>query len=312
MHKKIYDCLVIGAGPAGLSAAIYMARYNRSVLVLDKGDGRWNTHEHNENYLGFPDGISTQTLRRNGISQAKKFGGEIKEHCTVTEVTKTGENFLLEYTQKDKQKKTCTAKSLIFATGVTDIQPQIPNWQEFWGKSLFWCITCDGYKTRNKKVTIIGNSNDATTTALQFLNFTTDITYITNCINGTCSIDSTNIAVLKNHNISFHEGCIKEIKGNRGLIKEIIMEDGTHINTEYIINQQGNFSNSQVAVALGVKTDPSGGILVDTHQKTNIPFVYAAGDVTKIFSHQVATAVHEGATAAESANYDLYEDFQKI
>jgi thioredoxin reductase (NADPH) len=301
----MYDTIIIGGGPAGLSAAIYLSRYNRSVLALDRGDGRWNTHEHNENYLGFPDGIDTRELRKRGVKQAEKFGAHIQTDV-VTEVRKESETFTVT-----TPNTTHTARSLIIATGVKDLQPTVPNWHEYWGKSLFWCITCDGYKTRGKKVTVIGNSNDAATTCLQFLNFTQHLTYITNCVNGTCSINKENIDNLKKHNINFIEGYIENLKGTDGQIQEIELEDGTRIETDYMINQQGNSPNSQLAISLGVQTDPPGYILVNEHQKTNIPHLYAAGDVTKIFSHQVATAVHEGATAAESANYDLYESFQK-
>jgi thioredoxin reductase (NADPH) len=298
----MYDCLVIGGGPAGLTAALYLSRYNRSAAVIDSGHGRWNTHEYNENYFGFPHGIKTKTLHNRGITQIKNFGAQFIQERVIS---------ITPSFQITTNKSTYDSRSLIFATGVTDIQPQIPNWQEFWGKSLFWCITCDGYKTKNKTVTIIGNSNDAAITALQFLNFTPHINFITNCLPGTCMIDSQNEKLLSQHNISWHEGCITDIIGSYGQVSGIHLDNNQIISTDFIFNSQGNSPNSDLAISLGVKTDTSGCILVNTHQKTNLPFVYAAGDVTKLFSHQIITAAHEGATAAESANYDLYEPFQK-
>ena len=150
---KLYDCIIIGGGFAGISAAIYLARFNRSVTVIDSGSGRWDTHEINENYLGFPNGIATKELRQKGIEQARRFSAEFISD-TVQSIKKPSEIFICR-----GQENEYAAKTIILATGVVDNFPHFPNWREYVGRSLFWCITCDGYKTQNRKIVVIGKSN---------------------------------------------------------------------------------------------------------------------------------------------------------
>ena len=131
---KVYDCLIIGGGPAGLSAAIYMARYNRSVIVIDAGNGRWNSHEINENFFGFPLGIKARKLRELGLKQAKKFGALVVDDKALRAVCS---NNILKI---EGEKGTLLGKTLIIATGVSDVFPKSVNREEYLGKSLFWCI----------------------------------------------------------------------------------------------------------------------------------------------------------------------------
>jgi thioredoxin reductase (NADPH) len=150
MEDKIYDSIIIGSGPAGLSASIYLARFNRSVLSIDKEDGRSTYQQVNENYLGFIDGIHATHLRDIGKRQAEKFGaefiyGEVEDISNKDGTFEiTGELFAYK------------SRTLIFATGVKDLFPEIKGIEEYIGKSLFWCITCDGCKTVGKKIIVVG------------------------------------------------------------------------------------------------------------------------------------------------------------
>lgn len=171
---KLYDCVIIGGGPAGLSAAIYLARFNRTVLVLDKEDqGRWDTKELNQNYLGFPEGIHARQLRELGRQQAMSFGAKYKVDEILSVQRCEEENQFEILTEKSKY----LSRTIIISTGVKDIYPSFENIKEYLGKSLFWCITCDGWKTRDKKVAIIGNNDEAVSTCMQFLNFTKELVW---------------------------------------------------------------------------------------------------------------------------------------
>lgn len=302
---KIYDCLIIGGGYAGLSAGIYMARYNRSALILDSVSGRWDTREINQNYLGFPKGIPARKLRNLGLKQALTYGVkyQIEE---VKELKKQGELFIT------KGDKIYHGKTLILATGVKDLFPKFKDWKEYVGKSLFWCITCDGYKTINKRVTIIGHNDEAATTTMQFLNFTSQITMVTNDEPGMDCISPKWRKNLKEAGIPLYEGVIDQVIGENGQVKKISLSSGVEIALDFIFNQQGSIPNSKITKRLRINLDNKGYIVTDNEQRTNLSFVYAAGDVTKPFSHQIAAAVHEGATAAENANYDLYRPEQKV
>lgn len=303
MLSRMYDSIIIGGGPAGLSAAIYLARFNRNVLVIDQQKGRSTYPQINENYLGFPSGIKAKELRSRGIQQAKRFGVHFAID-TIKEIKKKT-NFIAIGNQKYQ------GRTLIFATGVTDILPDFKNVQSYVGKSLFWCITCDGYKMRGKKIVIIGKTDEAAITAMQFLQFTKDITIITNCDKSSCEVSEKVSGNLKKYKITMHFGVITHVLGQNGMVSTIFLSSGDEIITEYMFNLQGAIPNSTLAKQLGVTTKQKGYIIVGDEQRTNIPFVYAAGDITKHFSHQIVTAAHEGSMAAQAANYDLYASWQK-
>lgn len=302
---KGFDCLIVGGGPAGLTAAIYLARFNRSVLVIDKAEGRSSYDEYNENYFGFPHGIYAKKLRLLGKKQAKRFGATF----AVDEVLAVKKETNIFVAQGDNS--VYQARTVIFATGVVDLFPPFPNMRRYIGHSLFWCITCDGYITRNKKVVIVGHTNEAVTTCLQFLIYTDKLTFVLNCSVEQASISEDMKQHLKDHHIPFVEGVIKQVIGKDRMVEKIVMGNGDVISADYIFNQQGAQPHSIIAKHLGIKTNDEGYILVGQEQRTNIPRVYAAGDVTKRYSHQIVTAAHEGSMAAQAVNYDLYEPFQK-
>ena len=303
--KKVYDCVVLGGGPAGLSAGIYLARFNRSVLVVDKHDGRSSYAQKNENYLGFPRGIQARELCARGRQQAEKYGAKMSVD-TIISIKKTRKGFTLE-----GQKNTYLSRTLILAMGVTDLFPHIGDWKHFVGKSLFWCITCDGYKTIGKKILVIGQDDGAACTALQFLNYTKDISFVTNIHKGKETASTLWLDRLRKRNIPYYSQNILKMKGKRGFITEVELEDGTQLFPEMVFNQQGSIPNYELAAQLGVSLNQHKCVCVDSEQRTNIPFVYAAGDITSLHSHQIATAVHEGSMAAQAANYDLYEEYQR-
>lgn len=303
--SKLYDCLIIGGGFAGLSAGIYMARYNRSVLILDSGGGRWNTHEVNENYLGFPGGITTCKLHERGIQQAEFFGAVIKKD-TIEKIGKQRGVF-----EASGKKGNYYGKTIILATGVKDLLPDFPCRKDYFGKSLYWCLTCDGFKTQGKRVAVVGRTDDAAITAMQFINLTDQVCLITNKPVNKENISRRRREILAKASLPIIQGEIIRVEGKNGMMDRVILSDKIEVKTDYLFNQQGSEPSSELARRLGVKTDRKNFILTNNEQRTNLPFVYAAGDVTKPFAHQIVTAAHEGSAAAEAANYDLYSPEQR-
>ncbi len=303
--KPLYDVVVIGGGFAGISAAIYTTRLNRSTIVLDNGTGRWNSQEVNQNYLGFPQGISSQELRRRGIEQARMFGSQFGDD-TIETTYKEKEIFISQ-----GKHITYRSRSLILATGVTDFFPHFTNWKAYLGKSLFWCITCDGYKTRGKRIIVIGKTNEAVCTALQFLIFTRQIVFVTNTPPGKHVITKEWIRRLEKTHIPFYDTQITAIAGDNGIFSLVTLSNGQQLPLDYLFSEHEAKPNTTLAKQLGVRLSETSYILTDAEQRTNIPFVYAAGDVTKLFNHQVITAAHEGATAAQTAHYDLFPQLQQ-
>jgi thioredoxin reductase (NADPH) len=304
---QTYDCVVVGGGPAGLSAAIYLARYNRSVVVLDHGSGRSTTHEVNENYLGFPDGVASKELRERGREQAERFGARFGE-CKVERIDSNEGGFIAH-----GEDGAFACRTMILATGVKDILPECEGQDihEFFGKSLFWCITCDGHKVRDARVAVVGATDEAATTAMQFLNFTDRLLLITNRDTGPAEITEKKRSHLASAAIPVIEGRIARFQGRDGMMTAVDLHDGRSVELDFMFNLQGARPNSLLARSLGVTVDEAGYIKTDNEQRTNVPMLFAAGDVTKAFAHQVVTAAHEGATAGVTANYELYRPEQR-
>jgi thioredoxin reductase (NADPH) len=299
---KVFDTIVVGGGPAGLSAAIYLARYNRTVLVIDAGEGRSTSHETNENYLGFPGGIPSRELRARGCKQAKRFGAEFVAGC-VTSVRSDNPGFVVR-----AGRRVFRSRTMIVATGVVDRFPAIDEIEKYVGKSLFWCITCDGWKTRGKRIVVVGNTDEAATTALQFLNFTGRVTMLTN--EDRIRISAKKQRDLANAKIAVIGGKVKSIVAQGDKMQALETTNGNELRFDMMFSSLGSDPHIELARKLRLTLE-AGYIKTDLEQRTSRTRIYAAGDVTKAFAHQIATAVHEGATAAQSANHDLYERAQR-
>lgn len=304
MMTRVYDTLIAGGGPAGLSAAIYMGRFLRSTIVVDSGAGRSSGPQANDNYLGFPRGVRVQRLRELGRRQAERFGVEFAQ-STLLHASRHSDGFRIE-----GERRTWQARSVILATGVTDVWPSVPNVGGYIGRSLFWCITCDGFRTRGKNVVLIGASGEAATTACQFLRYTDRLTFVAvTAADGSCT-GGSELDTLRNSGITVVEGGVERFVGARGRVRAV-HAGGRRLPADIVFSLLGAAPNTGLAAQLGVMLDPAGYIRIDREQRTNVPGVYAAGDVTGPFAHQIASAVHEGSMAAQSANYDLYDEFQR-
>ncbi len=301
---KKYDTIIVGAGPAGLSAAIYLGRFRREVLVIDDDDGRSTYSQINDNYLGFPNGIAASDLRKLGKKQAEKFNVEFAKD-EITNIQGEKDNLTIY------GDKTYLAKTLVLATGVTDKFPLFENSKEFIGKSMFWCITCDGFRAINQRTIVVGNDDEAATNCLDLLNYTKHLTLLTNNDKGEESISPQKKAILKKHGIPIVEACIVNVEGEDGMIFSVNIDNGSSIPASLIFNYQGSTPNCSLAFKLNLKCTAKGFIIVDKTQKTSKEGVYAVGDVSTGHSHQIVAAVCEGGIAAEAINYELYEDFQK-
>jgi len=302
--RLVYDCVVVGGGPAGLTAALQAARYNRRVILFDSGMGRSTYNQINHNYLGFPGGLAARELRALGRKQLSAYPVAIIDEPVVAACL---EGDLVRV--QSEESGPFWGRTAIIATGVRDRFPKFPEWERFVGRSFFWCITCDGYSTRGKNIVVVGNDSDAGVTALQFLQFTNQIVLLTN--DAELAIDERVCSELERANIPLVVDTIKRVDGHDGIVGQIQLDSGRSLHPDFLFNLQGSAPNSELAASLGVKLSNSGYIVTDQEQRTNIANVFAAGDVTRDLSHQVATAVHEGNTAAQAANYYLYRPEQR-
>ncbi len=299
MANNAYEALVIGGGPAGLSAALYLARYNRTVALFDTGHGRSSWHQINHNYLGFPGGVPARQLRELGRQQLAEYAQVTVLEHKIERLERQNGNFIA-FSQAGEWH----GQAVIICTGVIDHYPHFDGWQEYVGRSMFWCITCDGYGCRDARVVVVGNTSQAACEALQLRRFTNHLTVMTD--SRECTIDEKFQRRLAAAQIPLIHDKIDSAIGKDGQFEALFTKGGQRIELDQLFCQHGATPQTKLAEDLGVLVSRDGYICVDTEQKTNVTGVYAAGDVTRLHSHQITTAVHEGGMAASAANYYLY------
>jgi len=301
MACKKYDVIIIGAGAAGLGAAIYCARYKLKTLVVSKEIGGVIVDAHKvENYPGFKD-ISGLELMDKFQEQAKNFGVEVRQD-EILDIKK-------EKDFKIKTKKEgCEAKALILAMGSERRKLEIKGEKEFRGKGVSYCYTCDAPFSKDKEVAVIGGSDSAARAAQLCAEYAKKV-YIIYRKDKMRAEPFTVEQLEKNPKIKFmYNTNIIEIKGAT-LIKSVILDSKKELKLSMLFVEIGQVPNTSLAKKIGVKLDEHGYIKIDASQKTNMDCVYAAGDITSGSNkfRQLTTAISEGSIAAES----IYKLVQK-
>lgn len=279
----MYDVIIIGAGPAGISASIYAKRGNLNVLVIYNDKSSLEKAEKIDNYYGFENGIYGNKLYQDGINQAKNLGVDIKnEEVIKIEFEETGYSVT---TLEGKYK----SKTIILATGNKKNTPNIKGIKEFEGKGISYCAICDGFFYKDKDVAIIGSGNYAISETNDLINITKQITILTN---------GGKAPEIRADNVKINEKEIKEIRGeNRA--EEIEFTDNSRLKTEGIFIAEGIAGSLEFAKKLGIITK-NNKIIVNEKMETNVPGIYACGDCTGGLL-QISKAVYEGTVAGLQA-----------
>jgi len=303
------DVIIIGAGPAGLAAGIYGARSGLKCFIIEKGvpGGQAMTSPWIENYPGFPR-IEGAKLMEAMAAHAREYV-EIKEGVEVVGIDLSGEGFRLTTTGG-----TFFSRGIILATGAYHRKLLIPGEDEYFGKGVSYCSTCDGFFFRKKKVVVVGGGNTAVTDALYLHSIGCDVTLIHRKDMLRADLQLQEVAAEKKLKIILSSTLERiigdgervtgvEIMSSAKGAKERIAADGVFIAV-------GTVPGSALAKSLCLEMDGGGFVKVDGGFRTNMPFVYAAGDVVGGIL-QVVAAVHGGATAALSAFEDLSNPYYR-
>lgn len=284
------DVLIIGQGPAGLSAAIYTARAGMDTLILGcapKVAGDYAI----DNYFGFTETISGKELIERGRIQAAKFGAEIRcERVLSIHLLDDGSFEVVT------EAGTVHAQAIILATGVSRVRPNIPDLARFEGKGVSYCVSCDGYFVRGKPVLVVGEGNFAANQALELLQYTPKVTLCTQGKEPAMNADFRRR--LEEANIPIRTTSIQALEGDK-FLEQVRFDDGTTLDVDGLFVAMGEASSSDFAYTLGLTRN---GVFLeaDCEQRTNVPGVFAAGDCVGRFL-QISVAVGEGAIAARSA-----------
>ena len=285
----MFDVIIIGAGPAGISAALYAKRANKSVLVLYHGESQLEKAHLIDNYYGFDGGITGKDLYFNGINQAKSLGVEVINE-EVLHITMNAElNFELKTAQSEY-----VGKSLILATGNKKLKPNIKGADEFDAKGISYCAICDGFFYRKKTVAVLGNGDYALSEAGDLENIVSKLYILTNGSEAP-KTDKYEIITKK----------IKEIKGDVK-VREVVFEDDSKLELDGIFVALGVAGGADFAKKLGIALNGD-SIKVKDDMSTNIPGVFSCGNITGGLL-QVCKASYEGAEAGLSAVKYLKEN----
>ena len=234
----MYDVIIIGAGPAGISASLYTRRANLETLILYQEESALEKTNHIENYYGFEEGIGGKQLYETGINQAKNIGVEVKKEEVIR--IQTMENGFEMITENNEYK----TKAIILATGSKKNKPNIKGIEKFEGRGVSYCAICDGFFYKNRRISVIGNGNYAISEVNELINIADNITILTN---------GKKAPEFRADNVKIDTKEIEAINGEKK-VEEIKFKDGTSLKTDGIFVAQGLAGSIDFAKKLGIIT----------------------------------------------------------
>ncbi len=295
MSEEIYDIIIIGGGPAGLTAAIYAARHNNKTLVLEGNKVGGKTLEAHwvENYPGFPDGISGPDLMELMRKHAEKFDAKFSSE-TVVGIADFGETKMLT-TRKGVQQ----GKAVIVATGIAKKSLSVTGENEFKGRGVSYCGVCDGPFFRDKTVAIVGGGHEAVHD-IEVLGESASKVYAIPGKKGFSEEFPELEHIKKDPKVEFiYDADVTEIGGS-DFVEYLKLDNGREVKLDGVFIILEHVATSTILSDVGIETDAGGCIITDRTQKTNMDGLYAAGDCCCL-GMQIITAAGMGAQAALSA-----------
>ena len=294
------DCLIVGGGPAGLTAAIYLARFHLDILVVDDGKGRAESIPCTHNHAGYPDGISGKELVRLMREQAQRYGARI-ERDFVTRLDQNDGGFCVTWGSGSFE-----AKTVLLATGVKNRRP--PMDPELHDEALQrglirYCPICDGYEVTDKKVGVIGSDSRGVAEAVFLRSFTDDVTLI--APDKALSLTSEDRDRLQAAGINCIDGPAQAVAISDSCI--VVDTAEGHFTFDSVYPALGSDVHNQLADQVGARLNEEGCVGVDNRQRTSVPGLYAAGDVV-IGLDQISHAMGEGGVAATTIRNDLAKE----
>ena len=295
----VLDCLIIGGGPAGLTAALYLARFRRKITIVDAGNSRALLIPRTNNFPAFPDGISGAALLERLRQQVARYEIELVKD-TVEAVEVTGDCFIATALST-----AIRARKVLLATGVVDIAPPASACRKGIAQgAVRFCPICDAYETKGRRVAVLGPAQKAIREALFLRTYTRDLTIL--ATDGASGLSPEERIALNQAGIALVEFPEIDLEIADGGVRAFIAgQESLKFDTVY--SALGIDVRSGLAVPLGAACAESGCIVVDAHQRTSIPGIYAAGDVVHELS-QISVAIGHAAIAATDVHNSLAEE----
>lgn len=279
----MYDAIVIGGGPAGISASVYLKRFKLNVIVIMKDYGTLAKTDHIENYYGFEEPITGVELVEKGINQAQRLNIEIFFEEVLNILYNDDETFTVKTNKKDY-----SSKSVLLATGSNRVNLRVKGFNDFVGKGISYCAICDGFLYRNKRIGLVGTGEYMKEELEVLKDFSSDITIFTN--NQDLEVDVKDFKMVNDE--------IIEIKGEN-LIEKVVTKNGEYA-VDALFLALGTPSAADFALKMGAETNRN-EIVVDENFMTNIPGLFAGGDCIGGI-YQISKSVSDGTKAAIHMN----------
>jgi thioredoxin reductase len=299
----LYDVIVVGGGPAGLAAALWLARYRRRVRLFDAQDPRnketWAVH----GYFGISD-PNPWDLRAVGREQAEAAGAEITD-AVVKTVGGEKDDFRVELADGAVHR----ARRVLFATGLKDIKPEIPGFDDFYGTSIWHCPECDGPSVTGCKVGVIGWGKGIARYCMWLRTWVDELTVLTH--SHPPAMDDEALVTLAEQGVRLRTEAITGLEGQEGLLQRVVFHDGTSEPFEALFFHIASGPGSTLPAEMGCRADDEGILEVSDNYETTVPGVYAAGDITP-GTRLVIRAAYEGTRAAIGIQKSLQPEERKI
>lgn len=291
--------IIVGAGPAGLSAALVLGRCRRRVLICDAGHPRNAASCALHGFLT-RDGIPPAEFLKLGLEQLLPYETIEVRQVEVIDARRLTDSFEITIASGER----LSSRKLLLATGVVDELPEIDGFPEFYGRSVFHCPYCDGWELRDQPLAVYGQGENGLGLALELTLWSQDLVL---CTDGPSQLSAADLQRLVRHKIKLREGKISRLQGSDGVLEEIVFANGELLRRRGIFFSTGQRQNSELARKLGCEFTEEGSVRTGDYETTNVAGLYVAGDASRLVQF-VIVAASEGAQAAVAINKELMQE----
>jgi thioredoxin reductase len=297
--NRSYDVVIVGGGPAGLSAALMLGRCRRSVLVCDTGRPRNRASKAMHGYLT-RDGVSPQEFLAIAREQLGQYTTVEIRDIEATDAACRDSRFVVTLQGGED----VTSRKLLLATGVVDNLPEVGGIRDFYGTSVFHCPYCDGWELRDKPLAVYGRGERAVGLSLEMTAWSRDLMVFSD---GNSEIDRKGRDRLERHGIGLREERVERLEGKDGVLERIVLAGGEAVPRRALFFTLGQEQRSALAIRLGCQLNDKGTVSTGKYESTHLKGLFVAGDASRAVQWVVVAAA-EGAEAAFAINTDLIKE----